>query len=123
MYTASPGQRSGQERGAGGITARERVDLGRFGGGAVDPAEAGEGVLAVDVHGGAADAFAARTAEGEGRVKFVFDFDEGIEDLGGGQTGSMVVEETDHGTGLIEVDGVGLEVGFGRGFIWVLGAG
>jgi hypothetical protein len=38
----------------------------------------------------------------------------------GGQTGSVIGEETDHGTGLVEVDGVGLEVGFGRGFIWVL---
>jgi hypothetical protein len=105
-------------------TVGERVDLGGFGGSAVDAAEAGEGVLAVDVHGaGAADAFAAGTTEGEGRVEFVFDFDEGIEDLGGGQTGSMVGEETDHGTGLVEVDGVRLEVGFGRGFIWVLGAG
>jgi hypothetical protein len=40
----------------------------------------------------------------------------------GGQTGSVIGEETDHGPGLVEVDGVGLEVRFGRGFIWVLGA-
>jgi hypothetical protein len=60
----------------------ERVDLGGFGRGAIDAAEAGEGVLAVDVHGaGAADAFAAGAAEGEGRVEFVFDFDQGVEDL------------------------------------------
>jgi hypothetical protein len=115
IYTANPGQRSGQERGAGGITVRERVDLGGFGGSAVDAAEAGEGVLAVDVHGaGAADAFAAGKVEGGGRVEFVLDFDEGVEDLGlqGGWGWKG------HGTGLVEVDGVGLEVRFGCRFIW-----
>jgi hypothetical protein len=68
-----------EERRVQGGTVRERVDLGQFGGGAVDAAEAGEGVLAIDVHGtGATD---AGKAEGECWVEVDFNFDEGVEDL------------------------------------------
>jgi hypothetical protein len=47
---------------------------------------------------------------------------EGVENLGleGGCSWKGWI---DHGTGLVEVNGVGLEVQFGCRFIWVLGAG
>lgn len=57
--------------------------------------EAGQGVLAVDVHGArAADALATAPAKGQGRVDLVLDADDGIEH---------------HGAGLVEVNGVALE--------------
>lgn len=57
--------------------------------------EAGQGVLAVDVHGaGTADALAATSAEGQGRVDLVLDADDGVEH---------------HGAGLVEVNGVALQ--------------
>lgn len=78
---------------------RQRRD-GGLGGGGRDLGEAGEAVAAVDVHGaGAADALAAGAAESEGGVDIALDLDEGVED---------------HGPTVLEVDLVGLELGFGR---------
>lgn len=84
------------------VGVRQRVDLdirGRFGG---DSAQACQGVLAVDVHGTAStDALSATPPEGQGRILLVLDLDQSIED---------------HGAGLVEVDGVGLQLGLlGRG--------
>ena len=63
---------------------REGVDLGVLARVTVDTAQAGEGVLAVDVHGTrAADALAARAAERQRRVDLVLDLDERIENLWG----------------------------------------
>ena len=60
----------------------QRVDLRAGATLAVDPAEAGKRVLAVDVHGaGAADTLTARASEGQRRVHLVLDLDERIEDL------------------------------------------
>ena len=69
-------------------TVREGVDLGVLRRVAIDPAEARQRVLAVDVHGaGAADTLAARPAECERRVNLVLDLDERVKDLreGGGE--------------------------------------
>lgn len=61
-------------------TVRQRVDLDILGGIARDALEAGEGVLAVDVHGaGAANAFAARPPQGQSRVDLVLNLDEGVQ--------------------------------------------
>lgn len=64
--------------------------------------QAGEGVGAVDVHGArTADTLTARAAEGKGRVELILDADEGVED---------------HGTGLVEIEGVALHARLlGRG--------
>lgn len=60
---------------------RERVDLGVFGS-TVNAAEAGKGVLAVDVHGARpADALSARPTESQRRVDVILNFDERIENL------------------------------------------
>mmetsp|Transcript_111121 Transcript_111121/g.270035 ORF Transcript_111121/g.270035 Transcript_111121/m.270035 type:complete len:367 (-) Transcript_111121:38-1138(-) len=62
--------------------------------------QACEAVLAVDVHGTrAADALAARAAEGQGGVHLVLDLDEGVQD---------------HGSARLEVDGVLLQIGLGH---------
>lgn len=84
------------------VGVRQRVDLdirGRLGG---DSAQACQGVLAVDVHGTAsANALSATPSEGQGRILLVLDLDQSIQD---------------HGAGLVEVDGVGLQLGLlGRG--------
>jgi len=66
--------------------------------------EAGQVVAAVNVHGaGAADALAARAAEGEGGVDLVLDLDEGVED---------------HGTALVHVNVVSHVLGL---ILWVVG--
>ena len=63
---------------------RKGVDLGVLGRVPVDPAEARQRVLAVDVHGArATDTLSARTTEGECGVNFVLDLDERIENLWG----------------------------------------
>lgn len=60
----------------------KRVDLGILVRSPVDSAQASKGVLAVDVHGArAADTLAARTAESQGRVHVVLDFNESIKNL------------------------------------------
>jgi hypothetical protein len=63
--------------------------------------QAGEGVLAVDVHGTAStDTLTATSPESKGRVELVLDADESVQD---------------HGAGLVEVERVGLHAGlFGR---------
>lgn len=77
------------------VGVRQRVDLdirGRFGG---DSAQACQGVLAVDVHGTAStNALSAAPPEGQRRILLVLDLDQGVQD---------------HGAGLVEVDGVGLQ--------------
>ena len=61
---------------------RKGVDLGVLGRVPVDPAEARQRVLAVDVHGArAADALAARAAECQRRVDLVLDLNQGVEHL------------------------------------------
>mmetsp|Transcript_67209 Transcript_67209/g.108247 ORF Transcript_67209/g.108247 Transcript_67209/m.108247 type:complete len:312 (+) Transcript_67209:325-1260(+) len=72
----------------------QRLDLD---GGCVwlDVEQAGQAVLAVDVHGaGAADALTAGSAESEGGVHLVLDMDQGIQD---------------HGAAFLQVDGVLLQ--------------
>jgi hypothetical protein len=57
----------------------QRRDRGR-GGGAGDLGEAGEAVVAVDVHGAApADALVAAMAKGERRVLFVLDLEQRVQ--------------------------------------------
>lgn len=66
----------------GELTVRKRIDFAVLGALTVDSAEAGKGVLAVNVHSaGSADTLAARATESERWVDLVFDFDECIEDL------------------------------------------
>ena len=61
---------------------RKRVDLGVFGRVPVNPAQARQRVLAVDVHGArAADALAAGPTEGERWVDLVLDLDESVQHL------------------------------------------
>jgi hypothetical protein len=75
------------------VGVRQGVDLHLLGVGRYS-AQAGQCVGAVDVHGaGAADTLAATPAEGQGRVDLVLDAHEGVEH---------------HGSGLVEVEGVGL---------------
>lgn len=60
------------------------IDLAVFVLGAVDTAEACEGVLSVDVHcAGTADTFSAGPTECQCGIDIVLDFDKGIEYLGG----------------------------------------
>lgn len=60
----------------------QRIDLRILRCVSVNAAQAGEGVLAVDVHGArAADTFSAGASESERRVDFVLDFDESVENL------------------------------------------
>lgn len=83
-----------------GVRQGVDLDIGRGLGG--DSAQAGQGVLAVDVHGtAAADALSATPSEGQGRVLLVLDLNQGVQD---------------HGARLVEVNGVGLKLGLlGRG--------
>ena len=61
---------------------RKRVDLGVLGRVPVDPAQARQRVLAVDVHGARpADALSARPPESEGGVHLVLDLNERVENL------------------------------------------
>lgn len=64
--------------------------------------QASQGVLAVDVHGTTAtDTLTATSSESQGRVDLVLDTDESIQD---------------HGSSLVQVDGVGLHARlFARG--------
>lgn len=77
------------------VGVRQRVDLdirGRFGG---DSAQAGQGVLAVDVHGTATtDTLSATPSEGQRRILLVLDLDQSIQN---------------HRTSLVEINGVGLQ--------------
>jgi len=67
--------------------------------------QAGKGVLAIDVHGAATtNTLTATSSESHGRVELVLDADEGIEN---------------HRSGLVEVQGVGLETGLLAGGIGV----
>ena len=66
----------------GGLTVRKRIYFAVLGALTVDSAEAGKGVLAVNVHSaGSADTLAARATESERWVDLIFDFDECIENL------------------------------------------
>lgn len=70
-----------------------------------DSAETGECVDAVNVHGTrATDALTTRSSEGEGGVDFVLDLDERVKY---------------HGTGLVEVKVVRLQLGLFRWCVWV----
>ena len=86
MYTVarvSPcGRGERRTRRDGERTVGEGVDLRVLAPVAVDPAEARQRVLAVDVHGArAADTLTAGPTERQCRVQFVLDLDERIEDL------------------------------------------
>ena len=64
------------------LTVRERVNLCGLAWVAVNPAQASKSVLAVNVHGtGAANALAARTTEGEGRIHLILDLNESVKNL------------------------------------------
>jgi hypothetical protein len=79
------------------VHVRKRVDLGSLLGVITNVGETGQGVGTVDVHGaGSTDSLAARSAKCQGRILFIFDLDESIQD---------------HGSTFIEVDGVGAQVG------------
>lgn len=72
----------------------------------VDTLQAGEGVDTVNVHRAtSANTLPARPPERERRVKLVLDLENSVED---------------HGTALVEVDRVGLEVGLLSGLVGVL---
>jgi len=87
------------------VHVRQWVDLACVPFGAVDPAQTGEGVLAVNVHrAGPANAFSAGPAEGQSRVYLVLYLDQSIEK---------------HRPCLVQVDGVRLECGFILRFIWI----
>jgi len=87
------------------IHVREGVNFGRFGSAGVDSAETGQSVGAVDVHGAtAADALAARPAEGQSRVQLVLNLDQTIQN---------------HWTARVKVNFVGLFVGFLSRDVWV----
>ena len=86
MYTVarvSPcGRGERRTRRDGERTVGEGVDLRVLAPVAVDPAEARQRILAVDVHGArTADALAARAAERERRVELVLDLDERVKNL------------------------------------------
>jgi hypothetical protein len=87
-------------------TVGERVDLRVLALGAVDTAEACKRVLAIDVHRTrAANALAARAAEGKRRVDLVLDLDQRVED---------------HGPTLVQVNLVRLQNRLLRGLVGVL---
>jgi len=78
---------------------RQRVDRHFLFAAFINGLGAGQCVAAVDVHGaGTADAFAAGTAEGQGRVDFVLDLDQRIQH---------------HRAALIKVDFVGVDARIG----------
>ena len=65
------------------VHVRKGVNLGGFGSVGLDPAEAGESVDAVDVHGAtAADSLSAGPAEGQSRVQLVLDLDQTVQHHG-----------------------------------------
>ena len=74
------------------------INLGGLGGVfLVNVGKTSQGVDAVNIHGtGTTDSLTAGTTKSERGVLFVFDFDQGIED---------------HGSALIQVDGVGGKIG------------
>jgi len=86
------------------IHVRKWINLGVLSIVTVDTAEAGEGVLAVDVHGtGTADPLAAGTAEGKRWIDLVLNLDEGIEN---------------HWSGLVKVNLIGLQLWL---LLWLVG--
>lgn len=71
----------------------------------IDPAQTSQCVLPVDIHRTrSANALSARATKSQRGIDFVLDFNESIKD---------------HGTCLVEVDGVGLQCRFLGGFIRV----
>ena len=63
-------------------TVREGIDLSVLACVSVDPAQARQSVLAVDVHGArTTDTLAAGPTESQSGIHFVLDFDESIENL------------------------------------------
>lgn len=70
------------EKGEGVVlTVRQGVDLRCLLLVPVDPAEAGEGVYSIDVHGArSTDSLTARPTEGQSRIDLVLDLDQGVED-------------------------------------------
>lgn len=105
-------------------TVWKGVDLGVFARVPVDAAETGEGVLAINVHGTRpTDTLSARAPESESGVYLVLDLDEGIEHLRATRVSegkARACMGTCHGSGLVEVDGVGLEGRFLFWLVWVL---
>ena len=104
---------------------RKWVNLAVLGRGSVNPAEARESVLSVDVHGTRpTDTLSARPPEGKGGVNLILDFDQRVENLWGrswrqrlfgmGETGAY------HRPTLVQVDCVRLELGGSGGLIWIL---
>lgn len=78
------------------VHVRQRVDARLLGGIRGDPAQAGQGVGSVDVHGATAtDTFTATAAESQGGVHLVLDADQSVQH---------------HGAGLVQVEGVGLHL-------------
>lgn len=64
------------------LTVRKWVNLGVLSIVTVDTAEAGEGVLAINIHGArTADTLAAGTAEGKRWINLVLNLDESVENL------------------------------------------
>jgi hypothetical protein len=87
------------------VGMRKRVDLDVGSSLGRDTAQAGKGVLAVNVHGTATtDTLTATSSEGQSRVKLVLDSDKGIEN---------------HGSSLVKIQSVGLETGLLAGGIGV----
>jgi len=122
MYTVhkvSQGQQTGIVR-----TVGKRIDLGVLASVSVDPAEASEGVLAVDVHGArAADTFTTGSAEGESRVHLVLDLDESVEHLDNIRQLCVLQHaytRTNHRARLVEINLVRLECGLLLGLLRVL---
>ena len=73
----------------------QRIDLDRAAFDFVDAIDTGQRVDPADVHRArAADAFAAGTAEGQGRVDLVFDFDQRVQD---------------HRAAIVHVDEIGID--------------
>lgn len=61
---------------------RQGVDLGVLATVAIDSAEAGEGILAINVHGArTTNTLSAGPSEGKSRIHFVLNLDESIENL------------------------------------------
>mmetsp|Transcript_76177 Transcript_76177/g.172236 ORF Transcript_76177/g.172236 Transcript_76177/m.172236 type:complete len:345 (-) Transcript_76177:2-1036(-) len=85
----------------------------------LDVQQAGQAVLAVDVHGaGAADALPAGAAEGQGRIVLVLDLDERVQDHGAAGLqvdGVLLQERLCHGVRVVAVDAEGLRRGHLRG--------
>lgn len=78
------------------VHVRKRVNLDGLLGVIINVGKTGQGVGPVNVHGaGSTDSLAARSAKCQGRILFIFDLDESIQD---------------HGSAVIKVDGVGAQI-------------